>query len=170
MFEAFDASGSGLWAERVRMTAIANNLANVHTTRNPLSEREPFRRKLTIFMEGNANNSNPDLGVTVHDIIDDNAAPRVGYDPSHPDAVRFSDLFQVDEKGQLTDKRRPEYEYLDAEGFDRLLSKVGYVEYPNIDPVMEMKDAMLAQRAYQANVTCIEVSKQLIHNSLQIIA
>ena len=170
MFEAFDASGSALRAERVRLTAIANNLANVYTTRNEFGEREPFKRKLVVLMEGNPENSNPNLGVRVDDIVEDNAAPRLVWDPNHPDAIKEDEFFVRDEDGILTEQRKPEYAHLDDEGFRRVRDKIGYVEYPNVDPVKEMSDAMLARRAYQANVTAIEVSKSLIQESLQIIS
>lgn len=46
----------------------------------------------------------------------------------------------------------------------------GYVEYPNIDPSIEMVNAMLASRAYEANVAAIEVTKSMISSSLRLLA
>ncbi len=170
MFEAFDASGSALKAERVRMTAIANNLANAYTTVNEDGERVPFRRRLVVLSPGNEENSNPDLGVSVDRIVTDDAAPRLVWDPTHPDRIRLSDFYQVDEEGNVGSERRPEYTDMSDDDFQRETSKVDYVAYPNIDPVKEMSDAMLAARAYEANVAVVDVSKNLISETLSIIA
>ena len=46
----------------------------------------------------------------------------------------------------------------------------GYVRYPNIDLAMEYVNALEASRAYEANVTMMEVSKQMLNASLRLIA
>jgi flagellar basal-body rod protein FlgC len=46
----------------------------------------------------------------------------------------------------------------------------GYVNYPNIDLSIEYVNALEASRAYEANVTMLEVSKAMINASLRIIA
>jgi flagellar basal-body rod protein FlgC len=46
----------------------------------------------------------------------------------------------------------------------------GYVLYPNIDPVVEQVNALEASRAYEANVTMMDVTKAMINASLRLIA
>lgn len=46
----------------------------------------------------------------------------------------------------------------------------GYVKYPNIDMTTEMVNAMEASRAYEANVTSMEVSKAMITSELRLLA
>lgn len=46
----------------------------------------------------------------------------------------------------------------------------GYVQYPNVDLGNEMVNAMLAVRAYEANVTAIEVTKDMVAASLRLLA
>ena len=46
----------------------------------------------------------------------------------------------------------------------------GYVKYPNIDLTTEYVNALEASRAYEANVTTMEVTKSMINASLRIIA
>ena len=46
----------------------------------------------------------------------------------------------------------------------------GYVLYPNVNPVIETMDAMLAVRAYEANITAIEATKSMMSVALRIIA
>jgi len=48
--------------------------------------------------------------------------------------------------------------------------KAGYVEYPNVDESTEMIDAMLASRAYEANIAAIDVTKSMISSSLRLLA
>ncbi len=47
LFSDFEISGSGLTAQRLRMDVIANNIANVNTTRTP--EGGPYRRQRVVF-------------------------------------------------------------------------------------------------------------------------
>ncbi len=46
----------------------------------------------------------------------------------------------------------------------------GYVKYPNVDPTIEMMNAMEAARAYEANISAIEATKSMLSAALQIIA
>jgi flagellar basal-body rod protein FlgC len=48
--------------------------------------------------------------------------------------------------------------------------KDGNVAYPNIDPSTEMINAMVAVRAYEANVTAIEAAKSMVASTLRILA
>ncbi len=46
----------------------------------------------------------------------------------------------------------------------------GYVAYPNVDSTVEMVNAIEASRAYEANVTMMDVTKAMINSSLRLIA
>ncbi len=46
----------------------------------------------------------------------------------------------------------------------------GYVFMPNVDPSEEMVNAMMAARAYEANVSVMEVSKSMAAASLRLLA
>jgi flagellar basal-body rod protein FlgC len=46
----------------------------------------------------------------------------------------------------------------------------GYVSYPNIDLAVEYVNALEASRAYEANVTAMEVSKAMMNASLRLLA
>ena len=45
----------------------------------------------------------------------------------------------------------------------------GYVLYPNVDLAVEYVNALEASRAYEANVTMMEVSKAMLNASLRLI-
>lgn len=83
---ATDIAVEGIKAQRIRMNVIANNIANVQTTRT--AEGGPFRRQLAVFRGEQINPVlKPDnFGVRVKEIIGDDSPFREVYDPSHPDA------------------------------------------------------------------------------------
>ena len=138
MYSSIEVSASGLSAERLAMDVIANNLANVNTTRTP--EGGAFKRQLVIFSQKQETDPNASMnpmdasadpgkshdGVQAVGVVNDPGPDRLVYDPTHPDA--------------------------DANG---------YVHMPNIDAVKEMVDMIAASRAYQANVTAIQEARSM---------
>lgn len=77
-------SASGLSAQRARMDAIANNIANANTTRTP--EGGPYRRQRVLVREARDPATGEPLGVRVVGMARDQTPPRRVYDPGHPDA------------------------------------------------------------------------------------
>jgi flagellar basal-body rod protein FlgC len=134
MFDVLDIGASGLFAQRVRMDTIANNVANINTTRNEAGENVPFRRRMVMLSEGRSEDpSQP--GVRVSKIEQDPSPFRRTFDPGHPDA--------------------------DTEG---------YVNLPNIDMSIEFVNMLEASRAYEANITMMETSKQMLNATLRLLA
>ena len=87
-------SASGLAAQRMRMNTISSNIANINTTRTP--EGGPYRRKDVVFESmpdarnfGEMIKTPPNDNfqrVQVTDIVPDQKAPLLKYEPDHPDA------------------------------------------------------------------------------------
>ena len=46
----------------------------------------------------------------------------------------------------------------------------GYVQFPNIEPAVELVNALEASRAYEANITAVEATKSILQASLRLIA
>jgi len=87
MFSSLDVSTSALVAQRIRLNAIAGNLANMTTTHNEAGEAEPYQARFTVF------ETDPSLpgaapGVKVSSVQVSDAEPRWKYDPDHPDAMK----------------------------------------------------------------------------------
>lgn len=83
IYKVMAIGASALLAQRRRMEVLAQNLANLHTTRTP--EGGPWRRRDVLFeafpVEGDA------MGVRVVGVVLDDRRPfKVVYDPGHPDA------------------------------------------------------------------------------------
>jgi flagellar basal-body rod protein FlgC len=86
-FSSFDISASGIYAQRVRMDVIANNVANADSTRTPSGG--PYRRQTVTFRavyEDAVGNRPIPAGVKVDGIVEDATDYRMVYDPGHPDA------------------------------------------------------------------------------------
>jgi len=134
---SFDISGYGLSAQRVRVNTISSNIANAQTTRT--DEGGPYRRKEVVFKAMNFNDeynkmihddtnslgfSDPlnegDFGnkvnpaimsVAVDKIVRDDSAPKMKYDPTHPDAnadgyVAYPNINPVIEMADLVEATR----------------------------------------------------------------
>jgi len=85
MFDALRISASGMTAERLRMSVVADNLANANTTRG--ADGGAYQRKDVILREADGRSFAAVLGgVEVAGIRSDTAPPRQVYDPGHPDA------------------------------------------------------------------------------------
>ena len=55
----------------------------------------------------------------------------------------------------------PGHPYADADG---------YVKYPNVDPAIELVNALEASRAYEANITAAEATKSMLQAGLRLLA
>jgi flagellar basal-body rod protein FlgC len=74
------------------------------------------------------------------------------------------DMVKVNKYGtdpsEFSKKYDPSHPSADAEG---------YVLYPNVNPITEAVDAKEAQRGYEANLNVIEVSKDMISQTLNLL-
>jgi flagellar basal-body rod protein FlgC len=150
LFDAIDASGSGLSAERLRMDVTSENLANAQTTKG--ADGQPYRRKEVVLQQaGETAPTHPSFssvlasmqgaggaksvnGVRVSGIVEDSSALKRIYDPGHPDA-----------------------------------DKQGYVTMPNVNTVTEMTDLISSSRAYEANVTAMQTAKTMFSKTLDLL-
>ncbi len=139
--KSMDISASALTAQRVRMDVIAENLANINTTRT--AEGEPYRRRYVVMQQREdqtfsgmlerAKAKSNGNGVRVTEIREDESPFKLDYDPDHPDA-----------------------------------NEEGYVQMPNVDLVVEMVDMMAATRSYEANITATNAIKSMALKALEI--
>jgi flagellar basal-body rod protein FlgC len=94
-FSSLEVSSSALAAERTRMNLIAGNMANANSTRT--AEGGPYKRKDAVFTAQQPGSptfgatlsrfgGGTPTGVEVTAILEDQSAPRLQFDPKHPDA------------------------------------------------------------------------------------
>ena len=140
MLSALDISTSALVAQRHRLSTIANNIANLQTTRNESGELEPYQAKFVTFKTKAPQGATLGAaGVEVNAVETSTAEPLWRYQPGHPDAL--------------------------TEG-----PRTGYVAYPNVNMMEEFTDSLTASRAYEANVGVLEVTKEMMQQTLRILA
>jgi flagellar basal-body rod protein FlgC len=94
-FSSMRVSASGLDAQTKRMNAISSNIANAETTRSA-DGKGPYRRKDPVFQAQTDREAFGEIlknaideeiqGVQVVDIQEDHTAPRMVFNPNHPDA------------------------------------------------------------------------------------
>jgi flagellar basal-body rod protein FlgC len=154
-------SGTALAAHRTKLNVIAENLANVDTTRT--KEGGPYRRKMVVFKAEDIDSfksvvekkqekqekwgielspiefdseKKPDkgTGVNVDQIIRSQEDFRLVYNPAHPDAD----------------------------------PDTGYVEMPNVDHLTEIADMLVAKRSYEASATALSATKDMVLKALEI--
>lgn len=142
VFQSFNINASGMTAQRFRTDIIAENIANVNTTRT--QDGTPYRRQIVTFREKDITDFSNVLnhtreaavgnGVKVYSLTEDYSSDFImAYDPAHPDA---------DENG--------------------------YVSYPNVNIVTEMTNLIDSSRAYEANATAFEASKSIMTTGLSL--
>lgn len=149
LMSSLNISASGMSAQRTRMDIIAQNVANVNTTRD--ENGDPYVRKTVVFAERPVGNKNFEsylkaeaagvsyknwtgTGVKITGIAEDHVtAMKVVYDPAHPDA-----------------------------------NEEGYVTLPNVNTVTEMTNLIDASRSYEANVTAFNATKNMMLKALEL--
>ena len=148
MFSTINIASSGLTVQRLRQDVIADNIANVETTRT--TEGGPYKRSRVIVRPRveqpywkspflpTALDNGLGKGVQVSKIEKDTQKePRLVYDPTHPDAIKSG-------------------------------PRAGYVEMPNVNVVEEMVDLISASRSYDANVAVVNGAKAMFMKALEI--
>lgn len=84
---AMDISSMGLTAQRKRLEVVAENIANVNTTRG--ANGEPYRRKHVVFetvLQNQLSLQAGNEGVRVSEVVADPSPYKQVYQPGHPDA------------------------------------------------------------------------------------
>lgn len=161
LLNAAKISGTALAAHRTKANVIAENLANVDTTRTP--DGGPYRRKMVVFKGDEIDSfksviekkllkqrqsgiaispiefesekkTDRGTGVRVDQIVRSQEDFRLVYNPAHPDAD----------------------------------PDTGYVKMPNVDHLTEIADMLVAKRSYEASVTALSATKDMITKALEI--
>ncbi|MDX8396369.1 MAG: flagellar basal body rod protein FlgC [Mariprofundaceae bacterium] len=143
LFSSMYISAAGMTAQRSRMDVVAENIANVESTRT--EEGGPYRRRQVVFQTVSQSRNFSDVfassiddagtkSVKVSSVSFDQRPFREVYDPGHPDA-----------------------------------DEMGIVKKPNVNSVEEMIDLNSASRSFEANVTVMDASKRMFIKSLELL-
>lgn len=141
-FNSINVSATGLTAERLRMDLISDNIANANTTRTPSGT--PYRRKIAIFRE--------QQGDTFANML-----TQAGSGYGIGTGVEIAGI----EEDQSPFKKEFNPNHPDAD-------ENGFVSLPNVEVVNEMINMISASRAYEANITSINNTKNMAMKALEI--
>jgi len=151
-FSSINTSASGLTAQRLRMDVIAENLTNANTTRT--ADGTPYKRNIVLFQSRETS--------SVFERFFSSAMAKAGLpgvgaaSGTNGQGVRVSRIVKDERKGALVyDPTHPD---ANAEG---------YVEQSNVNTVEEMVNLISASRSYEANITAINTSKQMLAKTLE---
>jgi flagellar basal-body rod protein FlgC len=146
LFDGLDVSASGLTAQRLRMDVTAENLANAQTTRG--ANGQPYRRKEVVLQEIPQTGFGAQLS----------SAMGAGTSGGGVGGVEVSQIVEDRTPGKLVyDPGHPD------------ANAQGYVRMPNVDTVTEMVDLIDSSRAYEANVTAMQSTKQMLTKTLDLL-
>lgn len=139
---------SGLTAQQARLDIISENVTNMNTTRT--EGGGPYRRKM-VMLQSQGDRTPFQIALSAARGTPSN----VGFETAG--GVRVTQVVEDDSDMKLVyDPTHPDS------------NPEGYVEYPNVDLVKEIADAMAATQAYSANVTALNTLKTVITKGLEI--
>lgn len=145
LYDALGVSASGLAAQRMRVEALTENIANSETTRTP--QGGPYQRRRVIFESAPA-------GAAFGTML---SQARSRIDGGSLEGVRVARI--EFEAGEPERRFEPEHPDADAEG---------YVSYPGFNPVEDMVDLTASVRSYQANLAVIDAVRQMINATIDV--
>jgi flagellar basal-body rod protein FlgC len=140
-FDSMRTSASGLTAQRLRMNLVSNNLANANTTRT--AQGGPYQRQEPVFS-----------AIPVKNAFGEILKGELG-----------ANLSDVNVTEIINDQRKPLIKY---DPMHPDADQQGFVSMPNVNVMEEMVNMMTASRSYEANVTAISTSKNMVQKALEI--
>lgn len=148
LFTSINIAATGMSVERLRTDVISNNIANATTTR---AQEGGAYRKQSVIVEP-ISSSNPQWRFPFVDSELDNGPGK---------GVRVREIIKDSEQGRMV------YDPSHPDAIQSGPNK-GYVEYPNVNIVNEMVNMISANRAYEANSSVIQGSKEMFASALEI--
>ena len=161
LMNAAKISGTALAAHRTKLNVIAENLANVDTTRT--AEGGPYRRKMVVFKGADID--------SFKSIIQKKQAQK------ELPGIELSPIeFDSDQKEDRGNGVRVEQIVRSQEDFALVYNPAhpdadpdtGYVKMPNVDHLTEIADMLVAKRSYEASVTVLSSTKDMVAKALEI--
>ena len=160
LLSGFDLSALGMRAQRKKMDAIADNIANSETAHT--EKGGPYRRRTVMFKAGPQQTFAKVLswsGIpldTTHIRHFEVGGAGFSEQENMPGAVEAKEQEDPSDFRVVHDPSHP-----DAD-------ENGYVKMPNVNIVSEMVDMVAASRSFEANVTAISAAKGIAKDSLEI--
>ncbi len=158
LFQSIDISRSGLRSERKRLHAVAENIANVKTTRTEDGTYYKPREISSEHIESDIRIADTDNSKILN--------IRPGHLPVGKERLEAGIYEPGGVRSEIIESDKPPVRIFDPDhphaGPD------GYVEYPDIDLPRQMGEAITAIRAYEANIGVVDAAKFMFKKALEI--
>jgi flagellar basal-body rod protein FlgC len=103
----------------------------------------------------------------------DSAGKTPGEEPYRRRVPTFQASFDAEVGGKVVEVGKLAYDMSDFktryEPGHPAANAEGYVQYPNVDPLIESMDMREAQRTYEANLNVVTVTRQMLGRTLDIL-
>ena len=103
----------------------------------------------------------------------DSAGKTPGEEPYRRRVPTFQASFDAELGGKVVEVGKLAYDMSDFksryEPGHPAANTEGYVQYPNVDPLIESMDMREAQRTYEANLNVVTVTRQMLGRTLDIL-
>ena len=103
----------------------------------------------------------------------DSAGKAPGEEPYRRRIPTFETTFDPDVGGKIVEVGRLAYDMSDFtsryEPGHPAADATGYVQYPNVNPLIETMDMREAQRTYEANLNVVTVTRSMLGRTLDIL-
>jgi len=148
-FDGYDITTSGMHAQRTRINIVSANIANAQTTHS--KDGGPYKKQNVVFEEILMHKQDKKNDSNTNELnILNNPRSMVG--------VGIKEITQ----SKMDNILRFQPNHPDA-------NKDGYVEYPNINPVIEMTDLIEAMRSYEANLSAFQTQKNMDNKTIDLL-
>lgn len=148
LFTSINIASTGMSVERLRTDIISDNIANASSTRS--ADGGKYQKK-TLILEP-VSSEHPTWRSPFVAADQDNGVGK---------GVKVREIVKDTTQGRLV------YDPGNPDAIQSGPNK-GYVEYPNVNIVNEMVDMISASRAYEANASVIQGSKEMFSAALEI--
>ena len=161
IFSSLNISASGLSVQRRRMESISKNLANVETTRT--EEGGPYRKERVLIGEIKQQSTFSKILNRLQTRLKLTNSFYLRPSIKHTQTRMTAGGAEIENILQDETPPRTKFDpgHPDAD-------ENGYVHLPNINVITEMVDLISATRAYEANLSVIDATKNIVKKSLEI--
>jgi flagellar basal-body rod protein FlgC len=149
----------GMEAQRRKLAAATENLANTNTSRT--EDGDPYALK-RVVQEASTDEGDRLQGQTRLDMELRTTNNRHLEDPSSPFGRTSEAMGPTTEIEEIEDERLeydPSHPHADEEG---------YVHYPDVNVAQEMARMTSANRVYEANLTAVNATKKMVRETFKI--
>jgi len=161
LLNSFKISSSALSAHRMKMNVISQNIANAETTRTP--EGGPYRRQMVVFRSNEAGEIKDGL----QKYRKKRGEQEEVYSPFETVFKDEQDKYKGVEVTKVV-KSQEDFSLVYNPSHPDADPVTGYVAMPNVDTLTEVADMVVAKRSYEASVTSMKNTKEMIVKAMEI--